>query len=361
MVHRRSVLAGMAALGVSRAGAGFFDRADAVVSRTAKGSHVFASIGEAVAAAPGDRRFRIRIDAGDWRERVTVATPLVELVGAGRDKTRIVFNASAGDLGPDGRPIGTFGTPTVTVRAADFKAGGLAIANDFDYVAHLPGPVPGDKTGASGAQAVALAVEGEADRALFDDVHLSGHQDTLFVDAGRSLFRQSTVKGSVDFIFGAGRLVFEECEIVSRLRPGQEFNGYIAAPDTNRYQPYGMLFFGCRLTKEKGVAARSVALGRAWRRTGSFADGRYGDPDAVGAAAFVLCWMDDHIVPEGWYPMGYNAKGGGRLELQPEEARLYEFGSTGPGAGPASARRRILTSEQAKPYTALMVLDGWQP
>ncbi len=71
--------------------------------------------------------------------------------------------------------------------------------------------------------------------------------------------------------------------------------------------------------------------------------------------------MDDHIVPEGWYPMGYNTKGGGRADLQPEDARFFEIDSTGPGAGPASARRRILTGEQAKPFTPENVLDGWQP
>lgn len=362
MPDRRTVLTGLAVLGVTGAAdAGFFDGYDAVVSKTQKGSRNFASVSEAVAAAPGERPFRILVTAGDWRERVTVSTPRIELVGEGRERTRIVFNASAGDPGPDGKPVGTFGTPTVTVRAPDFMAKHITLANDFDYVAHLPKPVPDDKTGSSGSQAVALAVQEEADRALFEGVHLTGHQDTLFVNSGRCLFRACTVEGSVDFIFGAGRAVFETCEIISRLRPGQDFNGFIAAPDTNRYQPYGLMFVDCRLVKEKGVAPHTVALGRPWRRTGTFADGRYGDPDAVGAAVYVRCWMDDHIVAEGWYPMGYNAKGGMRTQMEPEEARLYEFLSSGPGAGAASSRRRILTSEQARPFTSELVLDGWRP
>ena len=362
MPVRRTVLTGLSAIGLtSCAGLALPGGYDAVVAKEPRGARSFATVGEAVAAAPGDRPFRILVTAGEWRERVTVAVPNIELVGEGRTATRIVFNASAGDKGPDGQPVGTFGTPTMTVRAAGFSAKRMTIANDFDYVAHLPKPTADDKTGSSGSQAVALAVQDEADRALFEDVHLTGYQDTLFVNAGRSVFRGCTIEGSVDFIFGAGRAVFDGCEIVSRLRPGQDFNGYIAAPDTNRFQPYGILFVDCRLTREPGVAPHSVALGRAWRRTGTFPDGKYGDPDAVGAAVYVRCWMDDHIVAEGWYPMGYNAKGGVRTQLQPEDARLYEFDSRGPGAGAATARRRILSPEQAKPFTAELVLDGWKP
>jgi len=321
----------------------------------------FATVSEALAAAPGDRPFRILVRAGTWRERLVVDKDFVELAGEDREACRIVAGASAGDKGPDGQPIGTFATPTMIVRAKGFSARRLTIANDFDYPAHLPKPVGDDKTGSSGAQAVAFAVQDGADRAFLEDVRISGWQDTLFADAGRSLFRKCRVEGCVDFIFGAGRAVFEDCEIFSRIHPGQDFNGFIAAPDTDIHQPFGLVFLGCRLIKQPGMAPHTVALGRPWRRTATFADGRYGDPDAMGAAAYLNCRMDDHIVPEGWYPMGYNAKGGGRAMLQPEEARFYEFASTGPGAGPPSPRRRQLTPEQVRAFTAANVLSGWSP
>ncbi len=72
------------------------------------------------------------------------------------------------------------------------------------------------------------------------------------------------------------------------------------------------------------MPAHTMALGRPWRHTMSFPDGRYGNPNAVSYAAFVRCWMDDHIVPEAWYPMHYNLKGGGRAIYQPEDARLFD-------------------------------------
>ena len=366
MPSRRNVLLG--ALGGALGGCAIIGGEpayDAIVAKagTREGARVFPTIAAALAAAPehAAKPFRILVTKGRWRERVVITKPFIRLIGEGRDESVIVFNLSAGDKAPDGTPLGTFGTATVLVRAVDFGASRLSIANDFDYVAHMSKPVPDDKTGPSGTQAVALAIQDEADRAFLEDVRITGYQDTLFTDAGRSLFRKCKVEGCVDFIFGAGRAVFEDCEIVSRLRPGQDFNGYIAAPDTNRRQPFGMVFTGCRLTKESGVAPHSVALGRAWRRTGTFPDGRYGDPDAVGAAAFLNCRMDDHIVAEGWYPMGYNLKGGGRAMMQPEEAGFQEFESTGPGAGAASPRRRQLTPDQARAFAEANVLGGWSP
>jgi len=334
-------------------------RFDAVVAKDG-GTH--ASLAAALAAAPerAARPFRILVRRGEWRERLRVTKPFIHLTGEGPGSV-IVFDRSAGDPGPDGTPVGTFATATVTVAAADFRASNLTIANGFDYVGHMPKPDAEDRTGPSGSQAVALAVQEAADRALFEAVRIAGYQDTLFADAGRSLFRNCRVEGCVDFIFGAGRAVFEACEMVSRLRPGQAWNGYVAAPDTDVHQPFGLVFRSCRLTKEPGVAPQTVALGRPWRRTGTFPDGRYGNPDAVGAAAYLGCWMDDHIAADGWSAMGYNLKGGGRAMMQPEEARFYEFSSTGPGADASSPRRRRLTADRARAFATANVLDGWTP
>jgi pectinesterase len=93
----------------------------------------------------------------------------------------------------------------------------------------------------------------------------------------------------------------------------------------------------------------------------TFPDGRYGNPNAVPQAAFVRCWMDDHIVPEAWYPMHYNSKEGQRVMLQPEDARLFEYQSRGPGAGPASARRRMLSAAEMRRYKLNIILNGWKP
>jgi pectinesterase len=334
------------------------ERFDAVVAEHGKGrggTKTYASLGRALDAAPadGDRPFRILVTAGTWREKLAVTKPNIHLVGEGRKATIITYDDYAGGRRQGGE------IATMVVTAPGFRAERLTIANDFDYPGHMPPEVAYDRTGASGAQATALKLGEGSDRAYFEDVALTGWQDTLFTDAGRSLFRNCYVSGCVDFIYGRGVAVFDRCEIRSRTRPGKDFHGFIAAPDTDRRQPYGLVFLDCRLTRDKDMPAHTMALGRPWRHTMSFPDGRYGNPDAVGHAAFVRCWMDDHIVREAWYPMHYNLKGGVRAMYQPEDARLFEYASRGPGAGRASKRRRQLTAVQARAYTIPHLLNGW--
>jgi hypothetical protein len=57
--------------------------------------------------------------------------------------------------------------------------------------------------------------------------------------------------------------------------------------------------------------------------------------------------------------MGYTARSGARVFLQPSEARLVEFASRGPGAR-AGARRQMLSADEAARYAPEKVLDGWR-
>ena len=82
-------------------------------------------------------------------------------------------------------------------------------------------------------------------------------------------------------------------------------------------QAQGLLLRRCRLQREREVPDASVALGRPWRPTRSFADGRYGDPAVRGSAAFVDCWMDAHIDANGWDAMSYTARDGSRVKFEP--------------------------------------------
>lgn len=358
-LHRRAVLlAGAAGLASAACPALATGRFDAVVTTAATDPRgaAHSSLAAAVAAAPasGGKPFRILVTAGTWRGQAVIDKPDVHLIGEGRDRSIIVFNQHAA-----ARKEGELAT--VTVHAPGFRAEHLTLANDFDYPGNMPAEVAWDRTGASGAQALALRLAPGADRAFFNDVALTGWQDTLYAEAGRSLFRDCYISGCVDFIYGAGTAVFERCEIRSRTRPGKDFHGFIAAPNTDRGQPYGLIFLDCRLTRDPDMPDHTMALGRPWRATKAFTDGRYGNPDAVGHAAFIRCWMDSHIVPEGWYPMHYNLKSGRRTMYQPEDARLFEYASRGPGAGRASKVRRMLTAKEAALYTPRRLLSGWRP
>ena len=71
-------------------------------------------------------------------------------------------------------------------------------------------------------------------------------------------------------------------------------------------------------------------------------------------------WMDDHIGAKGWDRMSSTDSTGARTWNLPENARFFEYGSTGPGAV-ASPSRRVLSPDEAKRYIPAAVLDGWIP
>ncbi|WP_116091786.1 pectinesterase family protein [Sphingomonas crusticola] len=317
----------------------------------------FSTLAAALAAAPaGDKPYRILVTRGLFRERNIVTRPNILLFGEGRDDSILITNASRRDRKP-----GEKATSTIIVQAPGFQAFNLSISNDFDYVANMPAEAPDDPTGVTGAQATAIMLDTGSNRAYFENVRIDGYQDTLWTEEGLALFRNCRISGCTDFIYGGGRVLFERCEIVSRLRPGKPFQGFITAPSTDIDQPYGLVFDRCRLTKEAGVGPHSVALGRPWKHQQKFPDGQYSNPRAIGQSVFIRCWMDDHILADAWYHMHYTPKGGGRLYMQPEEARFFEYGSSGPGAGVPSRRRRSLTDAQARFFTPDRVLGGWHP
>jgi len=358
------LLAGEGWRGVKSLAGAFGETAsfDAIVaSASREGTRTFPTVAEAIAVAPanGTKPFRILITRGRWHEKLLIDKPHIHLIGEDRAGSVLTYDASAGMARPDGQPWGTWGCASVTVRAPDFRASNLAIENAFDYVGNLAAP-KFEPIGPNGAQAVALMLDAGSDRAAFDRVDFHGHQDTLFADAGRSFFRDCRITGSVDFIFGGGNALFEQCELHSRFRPGKERQGYVAVPCTPSAQAYGLTFVRCRLTRDADIPDGTVALGRAWRPGRTFPDGKYGDPDAVGAAVYLDCWMDAHIDARGWDEMGYTARDGRRVMLRPGDARLFEHGSSGPGAHRGESRR-LLTLERAALYSRKRVLDGWAP
>ena len=220
-------------------------------------------------------------------------------------------------VGKDGKPIGTFRTPSTLIDADDFTAENLTFENSA-------GPV---------GQALAIRVDG--DRAAFRRCRFLGWQDTIFLNRGRQYFEDCYIAGHVDFIFGAATAFFERCHIHC-LR-----NGYITAASTYDYHPYGFVFSHCKITGEPEV---KTYLGRPWR---DFSN-----------AIFLNTEMSDVVRPEGW--QNWN------LPAREKTARYAEFNSNGPGANAKSRVpwSRQLTRDQAKAITVKKVLggrDGWNP
>jgi pectinesterase len=265
----------------------------------------------------------IHILPGIYKQRVTIPRikPHIRLIGDDAATTILTFDLGAPDLGPDGKPIGTFGTPTVKILADDFIAKNITFENTF------------------GNHGQALAVEVAGDRDAFDHCRFLGWQDTLFADSnGRNYFRDCYIAGHVDFIFGKSTAVFDHCEIRSHA------HGYLTAASTEPQMPYGFVFLDCKLTGDPGLKPQTVLLGRPWR--------------PAAATAFIRCEMGDQIRPAGWFNWD-----------KPERektARYAEFGNTGPGAdtGKRVGWARQLTAAEAASFTVENILSGndhWQP
>jgi len=303
------------------------------------GTGDYYSIQRAIDVAPAGGAV-ISVGPGIYHEVLTISKPHIVLRGPYDDAsmTQVVADKSSGTAG------GTLNSATVNVLAADFLAQNISFVNDFNRThPQLP----------QGSQAVALLVR--ADRAIFENVHILGNQDTLYAGVGdcsengavrtcplaRQYFDRCLIEGNVDFIFGDGKTVFDHCII----RSNQHFEGFITAQSKSyAAQDSGFVFRDCRLVASPGV--ENVYLGRPWR--------------PYATVVFLNTWMDTHIVPAGWrewHP--------GETDYLPT-ASYVEYQSSGPGANellrePHSTQLSGPQVERFEAQDFLRGADGWDP
>src|ERR1700690_2408163 len=162
------------------------DASAAAASATvaADGSGQYASLQDAINAAPQtsgpSSPWTIRVKAGAYRERVYVQREkrFVRVVGEDPARTTVFFDLYAAMTGPDGKPIGTFHTPTLWIDADDFSVEGLTISNT------------------AGRKGQALALRGGGDR-LFRGLRHPVRWRRLHhgpLDAGRPALRPGLLK-----------------------------------------------------------------------------------------------------------------------------------------------------------------------
>lgn len=233
----------------------------------------------------------IHLSEGVYRRKTVIRVPGLTLVGAGADRTILVYDDHARKPHPIGWEYNTFRTWTLAVCADRVTIENLSVVNDA-----LSPEIKG--------QEVALSVCGTD--FLMRHCRLSSTQDTLFTGPlpsdliGRyegfladelrnglwmnQRFESCLIEGTVDFIFGCGNTVFEGCELRS-LNDARNI-GYVAAPAHDPIQEDGFLFRGCRFTCEAGVEPGSIYLARPWRD--------------YGLCRFENCTYGDHIAPEGF-------------------------------------------------------------
>lgn len=294
---------------------------DAVVAPDGSGD--FTSIEKAIYAAPhptaDSPRWTILVKPGTYRETVYVQRERgnIRLIGEDPATTILSFDLHAKTPGPDGKPLGTFRTPTLWIDGDGMICENLTVANSA-------GPV---------GQALALRADG--DRLIFRNCRFLGWQDTILLNRGRHYFEDCYIEGDVDFIFGGATAFFSRCTIHALD------DGYLTAASTPPDAAHGFVFADGRITAKEGVKAY---LGRPWRN--------------FARTVFLRFEMPAAIRPEGWND--WKKPDVGKTVFYAESA------STGEGAH-AEARApwsHQLTAEEAEAYTPGKVLGGadhWDP
>ncbi|XP_020161181.1 probable pectinesterase 53 isoform X1 [Aegilops tauschii subsp. strangulata] len=308
----------------------------------------FTSVQAAVDSLPTINLVRvvIKVNAGTYTEKVTISSmrAFITLEGAGADKTIVQWGDTADTpAGPRGRPLGTYGSASFAVNAQYFIARNITFK-----VRNSPSPplspllgascpntrlrwqntAPVPPAGATGKQAVALRVS--ADNAAFVGCRFLGAQDTLYDQSGRHYYKDCYIEGSIDFIFGNALSLYEGCHVHAIAR---DYGALTAQNRQSMLEDTGFSFVGCRVT-----GSGALYLGRAW---GTFS-----------RVVFAYTYMDDIIVPRGWYNWGDPSR---------ELTVFYgQYKCTGPGASYSGrvSWSRELTDEEAKPFISLSFIDG---
>jgi pectinesterase len=262
----------------------------------------------------------IHIKPGTYKELIYVQREkrFSQLVGDNPATTVITYDLHANLTNFDGKPLGTFRTPSALIDADDFTAENITFENS------------------AGAVGQALAIRVDGDRATFRHCRFLGWQDTILLNRGRQYFENCYIAGHVDFIFGAATAWFEKCHIHCLG------DGYITAASTPNDQPFGFIFSNCKITGDKPEAR--TYLGRPWR--------------IYASTIFLNTEMSDVVRPEGWNDW--------KKPEAHKTAHYTEFNSSGPGANPKMRVpwARQPTQAEAKAITPEKVLggsDGWNP
>ncbi|XP_078162429.1 putative pectinesterase/pectinesterase inhibitor 58 [Carex rostrata] len=270
---------------------------NAVVAKD--GSGQYKTINDAVKTIPKNHpgRYVIYVKAGIYDEIVMVPkdTNNVLMYGDGADKSIVT-----GDKSNVKDKVTTRLTATFSVEGANFIAKDMGFRNTAGAVNH---------------QAVALRISG--DFGAFFKCRFDGFQDTLYTHAGRQFFRDCTVSGTIDFIFGNSAVVFQNCVIICNRPMDNQLNTVTAHGRTDPNMKTGIVLQNCQFVADKALepVRTKIAsyLGRPWK--------------LYSRTVVMESSIGDVIRPEGWVAWD------GDFALK----TLYyaEYANTGPGAATA--------------------------
>ena len=315
---------------------------DAIVA--ADGSGDYASVQEAVDAAPADRikPWLIFVKNGNYKEHVNIPAtkPMLHFIGQDRDKTVILDDKLCGGANALHVSVGA----TVVVNSDDCFFENITLENSYGH----------EKK--DGPQALALNTIG--DRTIFNNVAMLSYQDTWITPSTsnyRAYVHNSFIEGAVDFIYNSGNIYIDN----TTLYITRESGGYIVAPSHGSDVEWGYVFNNCVITAPGVPSKTSVWLGRPWHNS----------PKTV----FLNTRAEVTIPATGWYEtMGglpaiwadWNTTDGNGNLVDLSQRRDTYYYTDSDGKRVYGKAKNHLTDEEAAEYTIKNVLSGndnWQP
>jgi len=243
-----------------------------------------------------NKTFVIYIKEGVYVEHFQVNRSMTNLmmIGDGAEKTRITGNKNFID------GITTFRTSTVAVLGDNFIAKNIGFENSAGAIKH---------------QAVALRVS--ADMSIFYNCSMDGYQDTLYTHAKRQFYRDCTISGTIDFVFGDAAAVFQNCKFLVRKPLDNQQCIVTAQGRKEPRQPSALILQNCSITAAPELipfkSQFKSYLGRPWKE--------------YSRTIILESFIDDLIQPAGWLPwLG---------DFALKTCFYTEFNNRGPGSSTA--------------------------
>ncbi|KAG0495403.1 hypothetical protein HPP92_000094 [Vanilla planifolia] len=148
-----------------------------------------------------------------------------------------------------------------------------------------------NSAGAAKHQAVALLVQ--SDKSVFYRCQMDAYQDTLYAHTLRQFYRECTISGTIDFIFGDAKALFQNCLILVRQPLPNQQNIVTAQGRKTRQSATALILHNCTITADPSFPATLHAknptyLGRPWKEF---------------SRTFVIqSYIDSLVHPDGWLP-----------------------------------------------------------
>ncbi|KAG9459455.1 hypothetical protein H6P81_003963 [Aristolochia fimbriata] len=301
---------------------------DVVVAKDGSGN--FKTINDAVNTVPlkSKKPFIIYVKEGVYKEQVVIDKTMwnVVLIGDGPEKTRITGNLNF----IDGTP--TFKTATVAAIGDGFMAKNIGFENSAGPEKH---------------QAVALRVQSE--KSVFYNCRMDAYQDTLYFHTKRQFYRDCTISGTVDFMFGNAAVVFQNCVLLVRKPLDNQQNIITAQGRKDKREPTALIIQNATIVAEPDYVpfAKKLPtyLGRPWKE--------------YSRTFFMQSDLGDFVHPDGWLPWE------GDFALK--TCFYAEYENRGPAAAQSERVKwrgiKTLSPERAKLFTVEKFIGGhhWIP